>query len=242
MLYSRLRHLLRPFAHTPLHPQWLVLREQTAVRRTVARWAKGQVIDVGCGDRWLAAAIGSGGNYIGLDYPPTVVQGYPGLPEVFGDAACLPFRNSAAETVLLMDVLEHLHIPDSAIGEAARILRSGGHLILQVPFLYPVHDAPNDFRRWTREGLQQLLTHNGLKIVEETAYGRPAETAAALGAIALAKSGLNTLTQRRASVLLIPLIAVLIPFVNVAGWLLGKVLPADAFMPLGYRLVAEKSA
>jgi len=240
MLYKRLRRFFAPLVNTPLHPQWLLAREKLATQTTVRQWAHGNVIDIGCGNRWLSDVI-MDGNYIGLDYPPTVAQGYPGRPDVFGDAASLPFQDSMADTVLLMDVLEHLRFPDVAIHEAARILTPTGHLILQVPFMYPVHDAPNDFHRWTREGLHLLLEQHALKIIEETAYGNPAETSAALGAIALAKSGLNTVSQRRISMVLMPFMVVLIPFVNVAGWLLGKASPADTFMPLGYRLVAQKA-
>ncbi|HEV7165163.1 MAG TPA: class I SAM-dependent methyltransferase [Gammaproteobacteria bacterium] len=242
MLFTHLRQFVQPLARTPLHPQWLMSRENYATKQAITPLVRGCVIDIGCGDRWLADCIGERGNYIGLDYPPTITQGYPGLADVFGDAVRLPFRNATADSVLLLDVLEHLPSPDAAISEAARVLKPGGLLILQVPFMYPVHDAPNDFHRWTLEGLRQLLIQNGLRLVDETTFGHPVETAAALGAIALAKSGLNILSRPRLAILLLPLITLLIPLVNVAGWLLGKALPADSFMPLSYRLVAERSA
>lgn len=241
MLHARLRRLLKPLAHTVFHPQWLVLREKSATQRAVARWARGPVMDVGCGDRSIATVLATGTEYIGVDYPATVAQGYPGLPDVFGDAACLPFPDAMAGTVLLLDVLEHLTGPESAIGEAVRVLEPGGRLIVQVPFMYPIHDAPNDFHRWTRDGLGQLFHRHGLTIIEERSYGHPVETAAALGAMALAKSGLNALGQHRIALLLVPLIVILVPVVNVAGWLLGNALPSDGFMPLGYRLVAQKA-
>jgi SAM-dependent methyltransferase len=240
MLFTRLRRFFQPLARTPLHPQWLVFREQAATRRAVARAAMGCVIDIGCGDRWLAETVSRTGTYIGLDYPQTVAQGYPGLADLFGDAASLPFRDASADVVLLLDVLEHLRAPDASVSEVARVLKTGGHLILQVPFMYPVHDSPNDFQRWTLDGLRQLLARHGLHIVEETAYGHPAETAAALGAIALAKSALNTVARPSVAILLLPFIVASIPLANVAGWCLGKVLPSDPFMPLGYRLVAHK--
>ncbi len=241
MLFARLRRLLQPLAHTPLHPQWLVLRSQRATRAAVLRVARGSVIDVGCGDRWLAADIGAQAEYTGLDYPPTVAQGYPGAPEVFGDACRLPFKDGAADTVLLLDVLEHLQAPETALAEAARVLKPGGHLVLQVPFLYPVHDAPNDYQRWTHEGLKRLLIRHGLAAAEETVQGHPLETGAALMAIACAKGGLDTLTRRPLALPLLPLLALLIPCVNLGGWLLARLLPADGFMPLGYRLVAVKN-
>jgi len=240
MLYSRLRHWLKPFTNTPFHPQWLVFREQPATLRTVLRWANGYVLDVGCGNRWLAGKFESSNNYVGLDYPPTITQGYAGHPDVFGDAAHLPFRKSSIDTILMLDVLEHLQSPESALEEAAKALKPGGHLILQVPFMYPLHDTPHDFRRWTIEGLRQLFSSYNLKIVEEFVYGHPAETAAAMTTIALAKGGLEALLKHRISMLLIPLIVLMIPLLNITGWLLGKALPADPFMPLGYRIVTEK--
>lgn len=140
MLFARLRRLLQPLARTPFHPQWLALRGQAATRAAVLRAAKGRVIDVGCGDRWLAEAVGRQADYIGLDYPLTVAQGYPGTADVFGDAAHLPFSSAAADTLLLLDVLEHLRTPEAALAEAARVLKPGGRLVLGVPvFLPPLH-------------------------------------------------------------------------------------------------------
>jgi SAM-dependent methyltransferase len=242
VLFSRLRRIFEPLVHTPLHPQWLVLRENVATRRAIVDIAQGCVVDIGCGDRWLADPINAHGSYIGLDYPPTVAQGYPGNPDVFGDAARLPFGAGTVDVVLLLDVLEHLRSPHDAIHEAARVLKTGGCLVLQVPFMYPVHDAPNDFQRWTRDGLCLLLERNGFRLTSETAYGHPVETAAALGAIALAKSALNILTRRRLAIPLLPLLALAIPLVNLIGWSLGILLPPDTFMPLGYRLTAVKQA
>jgi SAM-dependent methyltransferase len=240
MLFSRLRRLLQPLARTPLHPQWLALRGQAATRATVLRTARGRVIDVGCGDRWLADAVGRQADYVGLDYPPTVAQGYPGAADVFGDAGQLPFATAAADTLLLLDVLEHLRTAEAALAEASRVLKPGGRLVLQVPFLYPVHDAPNDYQRWTREGLQLLLERRGFMLEEEAVHAYPLETAAALASMALAKSGLVALTRQRLALPLLPLIVLLIPCINLGGWLLARLLPRDSFMPLSYLLVAVK--
>jgi hypothetical protein len=61
-------------------------------------------------------------------------------------------------------------------------------------------------------------------------------------AIAVAKAGLDTLTRRPLALPLLPLLVLLIPCVNLSGWLLAGLLPTDPFMPLGYRLVATKTA
>jgi SAM-dependent methyltransferase len=219
-----------------------VLRGQAATRATVLMAARGRVLDIGCGDRWLSADIGARAEYVGLDYPLTMAQGYASAPEVFGDACRLPFGDACADLVLLLDVLEHLKTPEVALLEATRVLKPGGRLVLQVPFLYPLHEAPNDYRRWTQYGLRLLLASHGLTLSEETVQGHPLESAAALMAIALAKAGLDTLTRRPVALPLLPLLVLLIPCVNLNGWLLARLLPTDPFMPLGYRRVAMKTA
>jgi len=177
---------------------------------------------------------------VGLDYPTTVDLGYPGHPEVFGNAASLPFRESALDTVLMLDVLEHLASPERAVAEAGRVLKPGGRLILQAPFLYPLHDEPHDYQRWTQHGLRRLCENQGLAIESTTAVGHPCEAAAALFAIALAKSCLVALSKKSISTALIPLLVAAIPLVNVVGWSLARLTPASDIMPLGYRLVASK--
>ena len=124
--------------------------------------------------------------------------------------------------------------------EATRVLRSGGQLILQTPFLYPLHDIPHDFQRWTLPGLEALVQRQGLAVTEQRVFGKPCETAAALTAISLAKGILDSVAHRSPMLLLIPLLVVGIPLVNLFGWLFARLLPADDFMPLGYRLVCTK--
>jgi SAM-dependent methyltransferase len=65
----------------------------------------------------------------------------PTLPFVRGSAAALPFADRAFDVVLLLDVLEHLPDERPALGEAERVLRPGGTLILSVPYRGPLARA-----------------------------------------------------------------------------------------------------
>jgi SAM-dependent methyltransferase len=206
----------------------------------IASRCHGLVLDIGCGDRWAASLLPPDSTYVGLDYPTTVSKGYPGHPDVFGDAQKLPFRESCFDTVLMMDVLEHLPTPPQAISEACRALKPGGHLILQVPFLYPLHDEPHDFHRWTVYGLHQLCTTHGLKITSGIYQGQPCETAAALFAIAIAKGIVDLISSKKITMALAPLWVLIIPLANLMGWLLARVLPDSDMMPMSYRLTAIK--
>jgi SAM-dependent methyltransferase len=76
-----------------------------------------------------------------------------------------------SDTVLCTDVLEHLHTPEVLFAEMARIARPRGHLIVGVPFLYWVHEAPHDHHRFTAHKLRQWCQLHQLDVVELKAYG-----------------------------------------------------------------------
>ena len=240
MKLSRLHRRLQPLRSIPLHPQWLVLRGAEKNRHDIARRLTGRVLDIGCGNRLMASLLEPSTEYFGLDYPITHAKGYSGCPDLFGDGQCLPFRDASFDSILALDVLEHLPLPEYCIREAARVLRCGGQLILQTPFLYPLHDMPHDFQRWTLPGLELLVQRHGLTVLERQIFGTPSETAAALAAIALAKAVLDSLERRSLVILLIPLLVIGIVTANLLGGLLACLLPADDFMPLGYRVICTK--
>lgn len=67
------------------------------------------------------------------------------------------FKDNTFDIVLCTEVLEHLHTPSKAISEMKRVLKKGGKLILTTRFIFPLHDTPGDYYRFTREGLEFLL-------------------------------------------------------------------------------------
>ena len=86
-------------------------------------------------------------------------------------SGALPFEPASFDTVLLSDVLEHIAEPGGLMRELARVLAPAGSLILTVPFLYQVHEAPHDYYRYTRFALQKLCADSGLQVRELSAYG-----------------------------------------------------------------------
>ncbi len=71
-----------------------------------------------------------------------------------GDAHSLPFDNSSIDSLVYQAVLEHVHDPRRVINEAERVLKPGGYLYLEVPFLQGFHADPHDYQRYTLEGLR----------------------------------------------------------------------------------------
>ena len=110
-------------------------------------------------------------------------------------------------------------------------LRPGGRALVEVPFLYPIHDAPLDFRRWTAEGLHVEAARRGLDVEESATIGRPSETGALLFNLALSRLIVDWLEQRSPWLLITPLLALLILVFNLIGWALAPLQPGSNFMP-----------
>jgi SAM-dependent methyltransferase len=95
-------------------------------------------LDVGCGDGLTAGPelIAHGGHYTGADVSgPAVDQaGDNGLHAVLvEDAADLPFPDDTFDGVLMIELLEHLFLPQKAAREALRVLKPGGILYASMP-------------------------------------------------------------------------------------------------------------
>lgn len=162
---KKLKNFLSIFKQTPFHPQWLVYRLEEKKCKVVIDECSGLVLDVGCAESTLKPQINlTGADYVGLDYFVTATEWYGCTPDVYGDAHTLPIQEGAIDTVLLLNVLEHLENPIEVIEEIFRVLKVGGKLVLDVPFLYPLHDAPRDFHRWSIFGLKDTLESAGFKV------------------------------------------------------------------------------
>ena len=131
---------------------------------------KGGLIDLGCGKAPLFGCYSRHSNtqhfldvedrleHASLNYKASLNEPLTCVQRTFDSA-------------ILSDVLEHLERPDVALPSIRKILNKHGVLILTVPFLYGIHEAPNDFRRFTRYGLNSELAHAGFTNIEVHALG-----------------------------------------------------------------------
>jgi len=241
MLGGRSRQLFDFLRRTPFHPQWLIFRSQSTHLKAIGRELSGMVLDIGCGHQDIKKYLTHPAHYIGLDYYQTATEWYKSRPHIFGDAQSLPVVDAGFDHAILLDVLEHLPCPDDCIREIHRVLKPGGRLTLQTPFLYPIHDSPRDYQRWTIHGLRRLAANNGMSVERETALLAPLENAALLTNLAIAKSVLDLVRRNllwsAISILAGPAIVV----INIWGWLASWSTGDDAFMAHGYRMTWKKS-
>ena len=81
------------------------------------------------------------------------------LPHVdfAADAMSLPLADGSADTVIALELLEHVPHPLTVLQEMNRVLKPGGRAIVSVPSTVPRHDD-HDFWRFTAQGLAQLCS------------------------------------------------------------------------------------
>lgn len=149
------RQYMDRFSHN-----WLIKKLHDAHLHQNLRLLQGTVVDLGCGTRPYEAAILTRANcYWGIDWQAT-------LHGLRADIAAdlnkpLPIADEVADCVVTFQVIEHLAEPGVMLGEAHRILRKGGLLMLSAPFQWWVHEAPWDYQRFTRHGLEYQLRKAG---------------------------------------------------------------------------------
>ena len=143
---------------SPLEPDWLLQRFLIRDVRAALAEVRGQILDVGCGGRPYESFVSPGVRYFGVDAQSTASS----QPDVWGSAGKLPFRDGCFNSVLCTQVLEHVPDPGLVVQEIARVLRPGGRLILTAPQTWCLHEAPWDFFRFTRYGLERLCREAGL--------------------------------------------------------------------------------
>lgn len=78
-------------------------------------------------------------------------------PDVVADAKDLPFKDSEFSFVLCTEMLEHVEDPFKVEKEIYRVLKPGGTLVLTTRFVYPLHDIPHDYWRFTKYGLLKIF-------------------------------------------------------------------------------------
>jgi SAM-dependent methyltransferase len=155
----------------------------------ISPWLGQRVLEVGCGIGTYTGEMAVGSRKIvAMDMEQTFVDAalrrlghHSNVQLICGDAteadAAKP-DNEAFDTVVLLDVLEHIEDDVALLARLRSRLSPGGHLILKVPAmpsLYsPMDEAIGHWRRYDKRGLTETVTRAGLEIVRVWSFNAAA--------------------------------------------------------------------
>jgi len=141
---------------------WEIARDLAGLgTSSVARLA-----DIGCGARPYQRFFPGAVMYCGIDLPADLsANKLEKRADVYADLHWLPIAEGSFDMVLCTQVLEHVPDPARVLGEAHRILRTGGLAVVTVPFLAAEHEVPHDYLRFTSFGIAALLERCGFEAV-----------------------------------------------------------------------------
>ena len=126
---------------------------------------RGCVYDLGCGTQpYRDFVLAQAEQYVAVDWSNSYHNTHP---DVIADLnQRLPIPSAVADTVMSISVMEHLCEPVLFLEEALRVLKPGGVIVLQVPFMWWEHEAPFDYFRFTRFGLKYVFQKAGFHDIE----------------------------------------------------------------------------
>jgi SAM-dependent methyltransferase len=122
-----------------------------------------------------AVDLGAGGRKIS---PETICLDFIAQEntDVIGDVQRLPFRDASLDLVYATGLFEHVLDERAVIAEMRRVLKIGGIVHVEVPFLEQYHEDPIDCRRLTVQGLELEMSAAGFETVKKGAHIGPTVT------------------------------------------------------------------
>lgn len=200
-------------------PEWHVLRRQAdAIRGLLAsplmKLRGATVLDYGCGARpyepWFTNA---GARYLGADIDERHEIA------IHADGR-LDIPAASVDGVASFQVLEHVWDVATYLGEARRVLKPGGWLLLSTHGSWFYHPHPGDYRRWTGEGLRREIEAQGFRLLEMRPIVGPLAWTSILRAFGVA------LATRRLPLAGPAITAIAAILYNTRAWLEDRITPA----------------
>ncbi len=158
---------------------WFAARRRVldSVLRRHVGGGNGAVLDVGCGPGGSRRLLGRYGRMTGVDLRPRALEiarrgGYETV--LVSRIEEMGLRSQAFDTVVALDVIEHVDDDAAVLGEMFRACRSGGMALISVPayeFLWGPQDVVSHHkRRYSRRGLRQVVQAAGFQVVRLTYF------------------------------------------------------------------------
>lgn len=124
----------------------------------------GIILDVGSGSQKYRRHLEKYFQYESCDIPDLFMAHFRDCQTYICSVENLIMPDNSYDVSFCMMVLEHVSDPKKAISELARVTKRDGLIYLSTNFLYPRHGKPQDYFRFTEEGLRVLASQANLKI------------------------------------------------------------------------------
>ncbi|MDB6132402.1 MAG: Methyltransferase type 11 [Verrucomicrobiales bacterium] len=154
---------------------YIIRRTISEALRTNAAFLKGKVLDYGCGSRPYEHFFTEATQYIGGDIES---GGHPAdrkKADIYFEEMKVPLPDRELDGVLASEVLEHLFDLPGCLHEFHRLLKPGGRVLVTCPFVWPLHEQPYDFARYTSYALKSEFEKAGFRLVKQERLGTPIE-------------------------------------------------------------------
>jgi len=203
---------------------------------------EGKILDVGCGQKPFRDLFSSCQRYIGIDFKNYSVNKdfTRTTPDIYFSkdyirSLALPFKSESFDNCVSFQVMEHHRNPEKMINEMLRVTKKHGYILITVPFLFGVHEEPNDYQRYTKYGLTKLFQNNNCRVIEIKSEGSLAST------ISMLLNGYINYWASKNKFLYILCLFVYLPFLflQYLSLFLDKFIKSEQIV-LNYLVVAQK--
>lgn len=192
-------------------------------------YIKGKCMDFGCGEKPYEQLF-STTEYIGVEIECDNKKS--GI--VYYDGKRLPFKDNYFDAIICSQVLEHIPNIEEIMSEFHRVLKIGGYVLVTVPFTYPEHLKPFDFRRFSSYGIKNLMQAKGFKVITYQKSGNYIETITQMKSIYFNEK--IFVNKKHLKILK----KIIICIINLKGLIWARILKEDKDLYLDNIIVAKK--
>lgn len=140
------------------------------------------IMEIGCSSGFLIKDLVKsfpGATVVGADVVKEplyrLARDLPGTPLIRFDLLRCPLPDQSVDTLVMLNVLEHIENDVCALKNAWNLLKPGGSLVIEVPagpHLYDAYDAElQHFRRYSATELKRELNEAGFRVVRQSHLG-----------------------------------------------------------------------
>lgn len=169
---------LEALAQAPRFNQWMA--------DTLLPYVRGDILEIGAGIGNLTNLLATANRYVAVDIDAenlaqlkTRLSHLSNLVVVAGDATNVSHLESfrqQIDTVVCLNVLEHIEADDTALGNMYSCLRSGGRALILVPqgmgAFGTLDEMLNHCRRYSRPELERKMISAGFRVEQVIEFNR----------------------------------------------------------------------